>query len=155
MQYLTINTHQGLYSYTCHSFNVASAQEILLKLMDTVIQGNPGVICYIDNILVTGKEDGSLLRSLEQVSDQLEQQDVQLKQEKCNLLLLAFEYLGHHISKEGICVCRSKTEAIADAPTPTNVMQLQLFLGLVNYYGRFIPNLATILHPFNAFIQAY
>ena len=48
----------------------------------------------------------------------------------------------------------SKVAAIANAPAPTNLQELRSFLGLLNYYGKFIPNLAaTILHPLNALLQ--
>ena len=65
--------------------------------------------------------------------------------EKCAYLLHSVEYLGHVISKEGLCTADSKVEAIAQVPARTNVSELHSFLGLVNYYGKFLPNLATVL----------
>lgn len=53
-QYLTINTHLGLYRYTHLPFGMASAPAIFQRAMDQILQGIPGVICYIDDILVTG-----------------------------------------------------------------------------------------------------
>ena len=52
------------------------------------------------------------------------------------------------------CAVSSKAAAIANAPAPNNLQELHSFLGLLNYYGKFIPNLATILHPLNALLQA-
>ena len=89
-------------------------------------------MCYIDDILVTGKDEESHLRSLEEVFERLEKHNFHLKQEKCEFLLPCVEYLGHHISKEGISVLPSKVEAIVRAPTPTNITQLRSFLGLIN-----------------------
>ena len=152
--YVTINTHQGLYSYTRLPFGVASAPAIFQKMMDTVLQGIPGVIVYIDDILVSSKDNESHLRSLEEVFVRLEKHGFRLKQEKCAFLLSAVEFLGHHISKDGIRVLPDKAEAIAEAPAPTNVTQLRSFLGLLNYYGKFIPNLSTTLHPLNALLRA-
>ena len=48
----------------------------------------------------------------------------------------------------------SKVEAVVKAPKPVNVQQLRSFLGLINYYGKFIPNLSTLLHPLNSLLQA-
>ena len=62
--YVTINTHQGLYRHSRLPFGVASAPALFQKMMDRVLQGIPGVICYIDDILVSGKDEGSHLRSL-------------------------------------------------------------------------------------------
>ena len=63
------------------------------------------------------------------------------------------EYLGHRIDAEGLHTTDSKLTAITQAPTPRNVQELRSFLGLLNYYGKFIPNLATILHPLNRLLQ--
>ena len=52
--YVTINTHRVLYCYTHLPFGVASAPALFQKVMDTVIQGLPKVICYLDNILISG-----------------------------------------------------------------------------------------------------
>ena len=57
------------------------------------------------------------------------------------------EYLGHHISADGIRPAEGKKRAIEDAPRPQNVGQLRSFLGLLNYYGKFLPNMADILAP--------
>lgn len=54
-KYVTVNTHQGLYRYTRLPFGVASAPALFQKPMDTILRGIPGVICYIDDILVTGE----------------------------------------------------------------------------------------------------
>lgn len=113
--------------------------------MDTVLQGIPGVICYIDDIFVSGKDH---LQSMGEVFRRLQAHHFQLKQEKCQFLLLSVEYLGHQINRNGIQPLQSKVEAIVvNAPVPKNVQELRSFLGLLNYYGKFIPNLATILPP--------
>jgi hypothetical protein len=109
------------------------------KLMDVVLQGISGVICYIDDILVSGKDEQSRFR---------------LKQEKCEFLMPSVEYLGHQINQDGIRALPNKVAAIANAPAPTNLQELRSFLRLLNYYCKFIPNLATILHPLNALLQA-
>ena len=63
------------------------------------------------------------------------------------------EYLGHRIDKEGISALPRKVKAIANAPHPTNVQELRSFLGLINYYGKFIQDLATLLYPLNQLLQ--
>ena len=61
----------------------------------------------------------------------------------------AVEYLGHRIDAHGVHAAPSKVEAIQHAPTPRNVTELRSFLGMINYYGKFIPNLSSLCHPLN------
>ena len=152
--YVAINTHKGLYTCTRLPFGVASAPAIFQKLMDTVLQGIPGVVCYIDDILISGADEETHLRTLGQVFARLEKHGFKLKQEKCEFLLRSIEYLGYIISQDGIQPVPTKVTAILNAPKPINVQQLCSFLGLVNYYGKFIPNLAALLHPLNALLRA-
>ena len=72
---------------------------------------------------------------------------MRLKKEKCSFCLPDVEYLGHSISAEGLQLSMTKVQAITDAPEPSKVSELKLFLGLVNYYAKFIPNLATTFAP--------
>ena len=72
---------------------------------------------------------------------------VQLKKEKCRFMEDTVEYLGHLIDANGLHATDSKLKAIRDAPQPKNVQELRAFLGLLNYYGRFIPNRATLTKP--------
>ena len=63
------------------------------------------------------------------------------------------EYLGHTVDANCLHATSDKLKAIIDAPTPKNVTELRSFLGLLNYYGRFIPNLTTMIHPLNELLR--
>ena len=151
--YVTIKTHRGLYRYTRLPYGIASAPAIFQRVMDTILQGLPGVMCYIDDILVTGANDAEHLKNLEAVLKRLQQYGIHLKRSKCRFLCPRVEYLGHLIDSQGLRATKSKVEAIVNAPPPQNVQQLRSFLGLLNYYGKFIPNLASITHPLNALLH--
>lgn len=154
-EFLTINTHQGLYVYNRLPFGVASAPAIFQKLMDMVLQGISGVACYIDDILISSVSEETHLKILTEVFTHLEKHGFHLKKEKCEFLQSSIEYLGHIICEEGIKPVPSKVEAILKAPTPENVQQLRSFLGLINYYGKFTHNLASLLHPLNSLLQTH
>ena len=83
---LTINTHKGLYQYTRLPFGVASAPAIFQQAMDTILSGVPGMVCYIDNILVTGKDTEEHLSNLEEVFRRLANEGVTVKNSKCSYL---------------------------------------------------------------------
>ena len=152
-KYLTVNTHRGLYHYTRLPFGIASAPAIFQRVMDSILQGIPHVLCYIGDILVTGKDDVEHLENLSQVLGRLKKFGLRVKREKCSFMQDSVEYLGHKIDAEGIHATPEKLAAICRAPTPCNVSELRSLLGLINYYGKFIPNLSTILHLLNNLLQ--
>ena len=93
------------------------------------------------------------LDNLKKVFDRLEQAGFRLKRQKCGFLLPSIEYLGHIIAAEGTKPNNQKVKAIMNAPTPTDVSQLRSFLGLMNYYGKFLPNLSTVLAPLHYLLR--
>ena len=66
-KYVAINTHQGLYQFTRVSYGISSAPTLFQKTMDTILQGKKKVICYIDDILITGENDQEHLQTLADV----------------------------------------------------------------------------------------
>ena len=70
-----------------------------------------------------------------------------VKKEKCEFFKSSIKYLGYCIDKNGCHTDQSKVEAVLKAPAPTNVSELKAFLGMVNFYGRFLNKLADVLHP--------
>ena len=60
--------------------------------------------------------------------------------------LPSVSYLGHVISAEGLHTEESNVQAVVEAPEPQNIAEIRSFLGMVNYYGKFLPDLATTLY---------
>ena len=69
-------------------------------------------------------------------------------------LKLYMKLLGHHVDANGLHTLSSKVKAVHEAPQPQNVQELRSFLGLLHYYGKFLPNLATSLHPLNSLLKS-
>ena len=148
-RYVTINTHRGLYIYKRLPFGISSAPAVFQKTVDTILQGMGKVACYLDDILITGSTEEEHLSNLEEVLRRLQAHGVRLKKDKCHFMESCVEYLGHRIDQHGLHTTDNKLTAIVKAPTPRSVQELRSFLGLLNYYGRFIPNLASLIHPLN------
>lgn len=146
-EYVTISTHMGLFQYTRLPFGVSSAPAIFQREMENLLRGLPHVAVYFDDILVTGANDAEHLRNLRAVLGKLLESGLKLKLEKCHFFVPQVEYLGHIISKEGLSPNVDKVAAILHAPVPQDVKELQSFLGLVNFYRRFLPNLSSLLRP--------
>ena len=102
---------------------------------------------YIDDILVTGATIEEHLQNLEAVLKRLADAGLRLNRSKCFFLQPQIQYLGHLLNATGLHPTDEKVAALAEAPTPTNITQLRSFLGIVNYYGKFLPNLSDTLKP--------
>ena len=145
-KFVIINTHKGLYQFP---FGITSAPAVFQHTMDTILQGVQGTACYIDDIIVTGKTPEKHLQHLKEVLKRLLTHGVQVNRSKCRFLQSSVSFLGHRIDAEGIHPLEDKLAAIIQAPAPQNVQELRSFLGLINYYGKFIPIAVTILAPLN------
>ena len=154
-KYVTISTHKGLFQYNRLPFGVASAPAIFQHTMENILQGIPAVLVYLDDILVAGSSESEHLQLLEMVMAKLENAGIRLRRSKCLFMLPSIQYLGHHISAEGICPAEDKKRAVLDAPVPQNVSQLRSFLGLVNYYGKFLHKLANTLAPLHQLLRKH
>ena len=146
-KYLTVNTHKGLYQVTRLPFGVSSAPGIFQRLMDCLVGDIAGVVCYLDDILITGSDSASHASSLRKVLERLRKAGLKVKAEKCKLMLPSIVYLGHRLDAEGIHPTEEKVQALQKAPAPTNVAELRAFLGLINYYAKFLPNISSTLSP--------
>ncbi|XP_050088326.1 uncharacterized protein K02A2.6-like [Anopheles aquasalis] len=142
----TINTHKGLYKYTRMPFGLSTAPAIFQTIIDQILLKTQG-IAYMDDILVGGENEKQCKENLCEVLSRLEEHSVRVNGKKSVFFETEIEYLGYKISKNGITPNESKVEALVKAPVPMDVMQLQAYLGMVNYYSRFLPNLATVLSP--------
>ncbi|KAL2081888.1 hypothetical protein ACEWY4_021706 [Coilia grayii] len=151
-KYLTITTSKGLFCYNRLAFGITSAPATFQRAMDQVLQGLSNVHCYLDDILITGQDRDQHLKNLDAVLGRLEEFGLRLQKEKCEFFKDSLEYLGHVIDAQGLHKSPEKVRAIVEAPAPTDVSQLRSFLGLINYYSRFIPNLSSILSPLNALL---
>ena len=143
---LVVNTPKGLFQYTRLPYGVSTAPAIFQAVMDRILQGLP-VACYLDDILVAGRTQEEHDENLQQVLERLEKAGIRLHKEKCQFSQPEVEYLGHCINSRGVHPTAKKLEAIKNAPVPTDVSQLRAFVGLMNYYGKFIPQLSTQLAP--------
>ena len=144
---LTIHTHKGLYLFKRLAFGVASAPAIWQRTMEQILQGIPMTRCLLDDIVVTGKSLDDHCTNLDKVLERLAEHGLTLNRKKCAFFKDSIQFCGHRLDREGIHKTQDKIEAVTRAPSPQNVSQLRSFLGLINYYNRFLPNLSTQWAP--------
>ena len=121
--------------------------------MENLFKGIPGVCCYQDDILITGNTTAEHLKSLESVFKVIAESGLRIKRDKCKFIEPEVRYLGHKINCNGLHPLDDKVKAIVEAPAPRNVTELKSYLGLLNYYGRFLPNLSTTLAPLHYLLK--
>ena len=147
--YVTINTTRELYTYNRMHFGIKSSSAIFQRIMDTMCQSIKHVSVYQDDILITGSTMSEHIQNIDKVLNKLKIPGMQLKLHKCQFLKPSVTYLGHRIDHEGIHPTNDKVEAINVAPTPTTKKEMQAYLGMLNYYGRYLPNISNVLAPFH------
>ena len=151
--YVTINTHKGLFRYTRLPYGLSVAPSIFQRTLECVLAGIPHVCIFLDDILVTGKTQSEHVANLRLVLKRLDEAGLKLNNEKCQFFNASVVYLGHKIDRDGLHPTDEKVRAIQDAPHPTNVKELRAWLGLLNYYGRFLCNLSTTLAPLHVLLR--
>lgn len=151
--FTTINTHKGLFQYNRLPYGVSSAPGIFQRTMENLLQGIQRVLVRLDDILITGEDDDKHLDILDQVCSRLSKAGVRLKRGKCFFMVDEVVFLGHRINKEGIHPVDDKIQAIRDAPSPRSITELKSYLGLLNYYSKFLRNLSPVLAPLHELLR--
>ena len=133
-EYLTINTHKGIYSYTKLPYEVKLAATIFQAKMDMILQGVPNCVCKQDDILIGGVSWQENIKILSEVLERLHKCNVHLKMAKCEFLKREVVYLSLKIDAEGLHPVDEKVDAVRRTPVPQNVKELRSFLGMFRYY---------------------
>ena len=133
-------------------FGLTNAPSTFQRLMETVLRGLQWKIClvYIDDIIIFSPTFEQHLQHLVTVFDRLRAAGLKLKPSKCRFGCHTVPYLGFLATPSGIHPDPKKVEAVRTYPIPQNLTQLRAFLGLANYYSRFISGFARMAQPLTA-----
>jgi len=118
---------------------------------DLINKGDTAI--FIDNILVATDTEEDHDKLVEEVLKRLEENDLFIKLEKCKWKVREVEFLGVVIGPKGVEMQKEKVEEVLSWPAPRNVKEVQKFLGLTNYYRRFIENFARIAAPLHMLVR--
>lgn len=142
-----IITPFGLFEAARMPFGLRNAAQTCQRLMDEVLRDLPGVFVYIDDILVASTTFAEHKHRLREVFRRLSHHGIIVNRNKCVLGVPQLEFLGHLITPEGIAPLPARVEAIQDFPLPKTDRQLRRFIGMMNFYHRFLPGAAKFLAP--------
>ena len=142
-------SQDGLYEFLVMPFGLTNAPSTFQRLMDQVLQGIRFlfVLDYIDDLLTFSNSFEDHLVHLRELFSRLRHANVRLKAAKCQFGLSEIIFLGYVVSSDGIAPDPSKIAAVLKFPTPQNATDVRSFLGLCNYYRRFVKEFAHKAHP--------
>jgi len=136
-------------------YGVASATKpaIWQRTIENILKDIPDITVFLDDIKIASISKKKHFESLELVLKRLSEYNIRLNLKKCSFLKDQILYCGHVIDKFGIKKEKEKMDAINKLPRPSNVSEVRAFVGLINYYGRFIENLSDIIRPLNGLLK--
>ena len=142
-----IVTPFGLWEYVRMPFGLKNAAQRFQRLMDKILDGLPWAFVYLDDVLVASKTKEDHMDHLRQLFTIFSDNGLVVNRDKCELGVSQLDFLAHRVSAKGITPMPQSVEKIVAFPKPTDKQGLQRFLGMVNYYHRFMPNIAQKLIP--------
>ena len=142
-----ITTPFGLFEYVRMPFGLRNAAQTFQRFIDQVLHGLDFVYAYIDDLLIASTNPQEHVEHLRLVFERLRQHGIVINPSKCQFGVLSLEFLGHYIDGNGILPLKDKVKVIYDFPVPKSIRKLRQFLGMINFYRRFLPNCAEVLQP--------
>ncbi|KAL7291197.1 hypothetical protein TKK_0015038 [Trichogramma kaykai] len=149
----TFSTSKGLYRYKRLMFGITCAPEIFQKILEKILLKCDGSINFIDDILVFGADSNEHDKRLEKVQEVLQKNGIQLNRTKCLYRVKKIQFLGHELSENGVKPLSKYIDSVVTTQMPTTIEEVQSFLGLINFVGKWIPNLATLTEPFRELLR--
>ena len=134
-------------------FGLASAPAASQGMMEKILEGIEGIVVYLDDILVHGKDEREHDERLEKILRRIRDVGMTLN-EKCEVRKSRIEFVGYEISKEGIRPTVGNMMAIEQLPGPTNSTQMKSVLGTARFYMRCVPEFSTLVEPMRRLLKA-
>lgn len=145
-------TQEGIYNWKRMPFGLMNAPISFQTVMTHILRGINFKFClvYVDDILVFSHSFEDHIFHLEQVFSRLRDAYLKLNPEKCDFVKDKIKYLGFIISSKCVDVDKESVKAVSEYPVPKTEKEIRSFLGMANYYGRFIPNYVKFASPISS-----
>ena len=142
-------TDQGLFEWTRMTFGFSNAPATFQRAMDRIFQGLDFVVIYLDDVIICSKTEKEHMKHLKIIFDRIRQFKLKLRLIKCKFFQREIKYLGMIVNEKGIKCDKEYVMKVLDMKIPTNGKEIERFLGMVNWLGKFIPNLSKLTGPFS------
>ena len=142
-----ITTPFGTFEFLRMPFGLKNAGQTFQRMMDEILSDLDFAFVYMDDVLVASRTMDEHKEHFRVLFRRLADHDLVVSPTKCQFGQTKIEFLGHTVSKDGIEPLPEKVAAIAQFPKPSSTEELKRFLGMINFYNRFIPGAAEIMKP--------
>eukprot|EP00611_Tribonema_gayanum_P032044 TRINITY_DN9426_c0_g1_i18.p1 TRINITY_DN9426_c0_g1~~TRINITY_DN9426_c0_g1_i18.p1 ORF type:complete len:751 (-),score=132.92 TRINITY_DN9426_c0_g1_i18:287-2539(-) len=146
-------TSFGLYEWTRCSQGAAGAPGHFTRLMEIVLQGLDRVQSFIDDVIVHSPDVDTHIADLQALMERMRKHGIKLAPAKMHIGCTRIKFLGHIVETNGIRPDPEKVSALLDMPIPEDLSALRSWLGLANYYRRFVKNMAEVIAPLTALMS--
>lgn len=141
-------TRQGLFEFNVMAQGLSNSPPTFCRFMDSILEPvSSFTIVYLDDILCFAKTKEESIIQLKKVLEILNHWNMKISLAKCQFLCQQIKFLGFIISGSGVKSNPDKVDPIKRWPTPTNLNELQRFLGICTFYHKFIRGLAELAAP--------
>ena len=142
-------TRYGTFQWTVMPFGLCNAPSTFQRVMNQVffMLLDHSVVVYLDDILIYSHTIAAHCALLKEVFALLAKYQLHVKESKCHLFLSNVEFLGYLVDSRGITMQPGKVVAIKEWVVPMSINEVQQFLGLANYYRRFIFRFSELASP--------
>ena len=138
----------GKYEFTRVPFGLSQAPAYFQRMINEVIEGcGRYAQAYLDDVLIYSRDFETHMEHVEEILQRFKANGLKIKKDKCEFFRQELEYLGHILTGKGIRPVPEKLVAIQNMPAPTTVKEVQCFMGLMNYYRKFVPHYSSFARP--------
>ncbi|XP_053379955.1 uncharacterized protein LOC123555933 [Mercenaria mercenaria] len=138
----TFNSCFGKFRFLRMPFGIKSASEVFQNVISEILDDIDGVEVIMDDILVTGTNTEEHDQRLKEVLQRLEDNNLKLSKDKCDIRKSSVSYVGHTLTSDGLKPDPEKIRAVLDMKPPQNKQQVKTFIGFIQYLSKFLPMLS-------------
>ena len=148
-----LTTPFGLFEFVKMPFGLRNATQTFQRFIDNVLRSLNFCYAYMDDLLIASTTPEEHLQHLKLVFQHLSDHGVVINPHKCVFGVSNLTFLGHHINQQGITPLQEKVQAVREFPQPTSQRKLREFMGMVNFYHRFLPRCAELMQPLHTLLS--
>ena len=153
IQKTAVCTPFGLFEFPYLNFGLCGAAQTFQRFMNEILGEYSFCFVYLDDILIFSQNEDEHKVHVRMVLNKLNQYGLTINTSKCTFGVPEISFLGHLVSQNGTKPLPDKVTPILNYPQPKNIKELQRFLGFLNFFRRFLPNIAQFQTVLNNYLK--